>query len=273
VVFSKSVTHCKLRPWGSRRLTGLGILAVTVMAGVFAALAQTTAPQFDVASIKLANPSTPGHGRLTRMEALLVTSPGMLSAHGVTLKELIEGAYSLDHYQVTGGPEWLESLRFELEGKATGGAGRQQLLLMLRPLLAERFKLTFHRDTKELPVYALVLSKGAKLKTYQSAEGAPIGRNRLGRNTTIADFAKYLTRLGGELPVIDKTGLTGNFDLDLDMQRIIDAAGADSGNATNAGIFQATVDGLEEQTGLRMVRTKAPVEMLLVDHAERPSQN
>jgi len=229
------------------------------------------ARQFDVALIKPASPSAPQHGRLTRMEALIETSPGQLTARNATLKELIEWAYSLEKYQVIGGPEWVDSVRFEVRGKA-GAASRPELLLMLRPLLAERFSLASHRDAKNLPVYALVVAKGAKLKKYQGAEGAPLGVNRLGRNVNMADFAKYLTRLGNDLSVIDKTGLTGNYDLDLDMNRIMAAAGADSANPSIGSVFQATVDAIEN-IGLKLVRTEAPVEVLIVDHAERPSQN
>jgi uncharacterized protein (TIGR03435 family) len=79
--------------------------------------------------------------------------------------------------------------------------------------------------------------------------------------------------LGNDLPVIDKTGLTGNYDLDLDMTKIMDAAGAESGSPSIGSVFQATVDAMEEQTGLKLVRTKAPVEVLVIDYAERPSGN
>jgi uncharacterized protein (TIGR03435 family) len=177
------------------------------------------------------------------MESLIETSPGRLTARNAALKELVEGAYSLEKYQVIGEPEWVDSVRFELQGKAAGAASRPQLLLMLRPLLAERLRLAFHRDTKELPVYALVVAKGAKLKTYQGAEVARLGVIRLGRNVNMADFAKYRTRLGNDLPVIDKTGLTGNYDLDLDMNKIMAAAGADSGNPSIGSVFQATLAG------------------------------
>jgi len=231
-------------------------------------------PAFDVASIKPASPSAQRPGRLTRIDGIIGTSPGLLSARSATLKELIEGAYSLENYQVTGGPEWVDSVRFEVQGKLAGTAGRQQLLLMLRPLLTDRFKLAFHRDTKELQVYALVVAKGAKLKLYQGAEGAPLGMNRLGRNVTMASFASYLAHLGNDLPVIDKTGLTGNYDLDLDMEKIIAAAAADAGGEPPSigSMFQATVDAMEN-LGLRLVRTKAPVEVLVIDHAEWPSPN
>ena len=100
---------------------------------------------------------------------------------------------------------------------------------MLQPLLGERFRLAFHLGTKEVLVYALVVAKGAKLKKYECAEGAPLGVNRLGRNMSMADFAKYLTRLGSESPVIDKTGVEGNYDLDLDMRKVMAAAASQPG--------------------------------------------
>jgi len=85
-------------------------------------------------------------------------------------------------------------------------------------------------------------------------------------------LATYLAHLGADIPVIEKTGLTGKYDLDLDMDRIMAAAGAESGNPSITAVFQATVDAMEG-LGLKLVRTKAPVEVLVVDHAERPSGN
>ena len=257
-----------------------GIVAlIPPLAGVLITpqtLAQSSAastPQFEVASVKPANPSAPPPGR---MGASMKTTPGQLSTPSATLRELVEGAYSLENYQVTGGPGWIGSARFEVQAKAAGAATREQLLLMLRPLLAERFKLAFHRETKELPVYALVVAKGGpKFKRFQSGvEPAPLGVNRLGRNVDMAWLAKYLTRFGSDMPVIDKTGLTGNYDLDLDMDKIMAAAGADAGGQPPSigGMFQATVDSIGA-LGLRLERTKAAVELLVIDHVERPSQN
>jgi bla regulator protein BlaR1 len=114
-------------PWES--LSGGGLMAPQILLQSKAA----STPRFEVASIKIAGPSAPQHGRLTRMEALIETSPGLLNARNVTLRQLIEGAHSLDNYQVIGGPEWVDSARFEVQGKAAGGANRQQLLLMLGP--------------------------------------------------------------------------------------------------------------------------------------------
>jgi uncharacterized protein (TIGR03435 family) len=255
-------------PWAS--LPNGGLMAPQILAQSRAA----STSQFEVASIKLADPSAPRPGR---MGAHIDTGPGQLSARNATLKELVEGAYALENYQVTGGTGWIDSARFDVQAKPASTTTREQLLLMLRPLLADRFKLAFHRETKELPVYALVVAKGGpKFKRFQpGADSAPLGVNRLGRNVDMAWLAKYLTRFGSDMPVIDKTGLAGNYDLDLDMQKIAAAAASDAGGAPPSigSMFQATVNAIEDQLGLKLVRTKAAVEVFVIDHAERPSQN
>jgi uncharacterized protein (TIGR03435 family) len=132
--------------------------------------AQTPAPrlQFEVASIKASDPSAPRPGRLGSVQ--VVTSPGRISARNAKLTELIKGAYDLEDYQVSGGPGWIDSARFDVEAKSTDSANRDRLLPMLRALLEERFKLAIHRETKDIIVYrygttvnpALGNSKGTK---------------------------------------------------------------------------------------------------------------
>jgi uncharacterized protein (TIGR03435 family) len=255
-------------------LLALFMTAVALMAQT-SAQPNASASQFEVASIKPASPSAPQHGRLTRMESIIGTSPGLLTVRTATLRELIEGAYSLDNYLVIGGPQWIDSVRFEVQAKSAAAANRQQLLLMLRPLLASRFKLVLHRETREMGVYALALAKGGpKFQTAKPwPESKPRPLNHLGYNVDMSWLATYLTHLGSDMPVVDKTGLTGKYDLDLDMDKVMAAAGAESGNSSISSIFQATVDALEEQRGLKLVRSKAPVEVLVIDHAERPTQN
>ncbi len=270
-VIAGRIVHAEaqtFRPWG-------GFPGVALMAAQTSAKPQAASiPQFEVSSIKPATPNGPQHGRLSRMEALIVTRPGMLSARGVTLKQLIEGAYSVENYQVNGGPDWIESAQFDVDAKPSSAPSRDQLLLMLRPLLTERFKLAFHRGTKEMPVQALTVAKGGP--KFQAAkpwpESKPRPRNRLGLNVDMGWVATYLTHLGADIPVIDKTGLAGKYDLDLDMDKIMAAAGAETGNPSISAVFQATVDAMEG-LGLRLEREKAPIAVLIVDHAERPSQN
>jgi bla regulator protein blaR1 len=228
--------------------------------------------RFEVASIKPADPSA----RPGRMGASITTSPGQVVTRAASLKDLIEAAYAIEGYQVSGGPGWLDSARFDVQAKPANAAGREQLLLMLRPLLADRFKLAFHRETRELAVYALVVAKnGPKFhRLTPGAESAPGKVNRLGRNIDLPWFARYLTRFGSDRPVIDKTGLTGSFDLDLDMEKIsLAAADAAGGSPTIGNMFEATANAIEGRLGLKLMPTKAPSEVLAIDRAKRPSAN
>jgi uncharacterized protein (TIGR03435 family) len=101
-----------------------------------------------VASIEAANPLAPRPGRFGAIP--VVTSSGRLTARNAKLTELIKGAYAVEDDQVSGGPEWIDSARFDVEAKSSDRANRDQLLLMLRALLADRFKLAIRRETKEL---------------------------------------------------------------------------------------------------------------------------
>jgi uncharacterized protein (TIGR03435 family) len=180
----------------------------------------------------------------------------------------------------------MASARFDVEGRADGPAGRDQLLLMLRSLLAERFKLTAHREMKDLPIYALTVGKnGPKFHALKPADAAcfplcagAVKTNHM-RYKDLPSLAAYLTRLGtwpGEpgRPVIDKTGLRGDFDIDLDIAKIMEAIG-DSGGAppTNASIYDSTVSFVEDQLGLKLEARRAPVDVLIIDHAQKPSEN
>ena len=247
-------------------------IAGAVLAGaIVVGLRAAPAPKFEVPSIKPANLSAPPPGRMGSHANI---SPGGLRCRNESLKELVEDAWSVGNYQITGGPGWISSARFDIDAKPAGAATREQLLQMLQALLADRFKLAVHRETKELPVYALVIGKGgAKFNRSTAATTAKPSMNRLGRNVSMAWFAKYLTRFGSDRPVIDKTGLAGNYDLNLDIEAIASAAAGAAGGAPGIGnMFQATVDAMQD-IGLKLTPSKAPVELLVIDHAERPSAN
>jgi uncharacterized protein (TIGR03435 family) len=278
------------------------IIAVSRCAGIALmlaiGLAQTQtgedgAPKFEVASIKPTDPSVPPRFRLY-VGVPIETTPGRLTARNVSLEELIQGAWSLEdyRYRVTGGPAWALSARFDVEGKAAGTADRDQLLLMLRSLLADRFGLRMHRETKEIAIYALTVAKnGPKFDALDAAEATCWSTNidpaceglagkmdHLPKGVRWPDLSfltRYLMRLGADRPVLDKTGLTGGFGLVLDMNKIMAAVVTrkEAGPPTNQSIYEATVEALPDQLGLQLAPMKASVEILVIDHAEKPSPN
>src|ERR1700682_101130 len=140
-----------------------------------APMAHTQDPpkQFEVASIKPADPN--GHGVRIQM-----APGGRMTANGVTVKFLIQQAYTVKDFQITGGPNWIGSDRYDISTKAEGEGQitPEQLRVMMQGLLADRFKLTFHRETKEMPVYALVVGKnGPKMhETERAPDGDREGR-------------------------------------------------------------------------------------------------
>lgn len=253
----------------SGKLIGFALAVTLAVAG---------SPEFEVASIKPVSPATPAPGRLASIR--VVTTPGRLIAHNANLRDLVKGAWELEDYQVQGGPAWTLSARFDVEGKAAGTVDRGQLLLMLRAMLADRCKLAVHRDTKELAIYALVVAKNGPKFHPLSAQEAPCwpacgGSGKLNhlRVPDLAFLCTYLTRLGGDKPVIDRTGLTGKFAVDLDMERIMAAVTQEGGPPTNQRIFDATVEAIQDELGLKLVPTKAQIGVLTIDNVERPTEN
>ena len=214
---------------------------------------------FEVASIK-PNPTGGGHsdtdvdGNLLRMK-------------NVTLKACITWAYGMTDAQVFG-PDWLTSERFDIVAKTESGKPKPE---MLAAVLADRFKLAVHRETKELTVYALVVAKnGPKLKKGEPGDNNTSSRRgHLTAQTSMRGLAVFLAGPNVKLgrPVVDKTGLDGVFDFNLDWTPE-GVATADS-DATPS-IFVA----LQEQLGLKLEAQKSPVEVLIVDHVEKvPVEN
>jgi uncharacterized protein (TIGR03435 family) len=239
--------------------------------------AQTPAsPRFEVASIKAANPSAPRGGRLAAPP--IDTKPGLLTARSATLKQLIRGAYALENYQIWGGPGWVDSAGFDLDAKSTDGAGRDQLMLMLQALLADRFKLQFHHEKKELAGFDLVVEKGGpKFHALRPGGYSVPSKTDHMRLKNLASLATYLTRLSSDWPVIDKTGLTGQFDIDLDISKIQQEAtqGEQTADpiATRERMFEATASAIQGELGLKLVPAKVAVEIFVIDHAEKASAN
>lgn len=234
----------------------LGILALTsALATEARAQDRSAAPVFEVAAIKPHHPADPGggfsfqHGRLT------------ISNTWLTL--LVMSAYGVKDFQVSGGPDWADSERFDILAEAPDRADTRDLKPMLQALLADRFELALHRETRETAVYALVVAKNGP-KLHRSAPDAQYSM-RVGltgmsaTNMSLHDFAETLSGYARH-NVIDKTGLRGDFDFKFDWS---------PQDPESPSIFTA----LQEQLGLRLESEKGPVEFLVIDHAEKPSEN
>jgi uncharacterized protein (TIGR03435 family) len=240
-------------------------LAVCVTRTVYAQPAVT--PRFEVASVKPSN-ADPGSSGVR-------TWHGRLEAKNVTLKRCIMGAYGVGPHQVFGGPDWLESDRFEITAKADKPIDDDAVfMLMLQDLLADRFKLVFHRETRTIRALVLEVTKnGPKLEKAEAGEAGTnttssnIGLSIDAHNTDMDLFAKVLAR-EIDLPVVNHTGLQGVFNFKL--RWTPDKAMASDNRATEgASIFTA----IQDQLGLRLRADKAPVEILVIDRVEKPSAN
>jgi uncharacterized protein (TIGR03435 family) len=216
------------------------------------------APAFEAATIKPSK-DAPGHsGSHSR--------PGMIVLTGQTLKGLICSAYQVKDFQVSGGPKWLEQDRFDVNAKAEGAANGEQIQQMLQTLLADRFQLAVHREQKIAPAYALVLAKsGLKIKPVEGADGSNShgGKGELTvTGMTMADLANYLSKRVGTV-VADLTGTAGAFNFKLEWST--------EGNMddSQAALFSA----LQSELGVKVESRKLPVDLIVVDKAERPSEN
>jgi len=237
------------------------------------------APAFDVASVKPG--SFQGGGEEGAMQQKLHTSPGSVDIRNFTLRNCVQWAYDVKDFQVTG-PDWTGTERFDVMAKTAGPASDAQLRLMLRTLLADRFKLAFHRETKELPIYALIIGKnGPKLTPSQGPGDADFKPGKTGKLTitlTHTSMAKFAELISNPLqrPVVDMTGLEGGFDFTVDVSRYFNAdaekrEGSDATPRLNPpnSVTDALTMALQEQLGLKLEARKSPIDMIVIDHAEK----
>ena len=283
------------------RVAGLGVLFI--ITSLAHAAAQRPAA-FDVVSIKRYQPDA--SARVD--DAISVFPGGRFSAPGATLQGLITTAYGLLDLQVIDSGRLLGSDRYQIEGRTNPEVSLAEARAMVRTLLAERFGLVTHRETRELPVYVMTVDRkpgpqlrpsGPECATFKGPSGAPppppppggpmVGRvlslngyaSRCGslffnstngghwslRETTMARFAERLVGSVGR-PVVDRTGLDGAFDVDLTFtpdHPVVDASGA-----PNA---PSLITALREQLGLRLESTRAPVDVLVIDRVQQPTEN
>jgi uncharacterized protein (TIGR03435 family) len=317
-----------------RAIAGTG-LAVLLAGGLWAQTAATP-PSFEVASVKPSAPQPPGRMYVGTTGGPGSADPGQFRVTANTLKNLLMRAYGVKDDQIAG-PDWLDSERYDIVAKVPKGATKDDLKPMLQGLLAERFKLTLRHESKDMPMYALVVSKrGLKIKESDPAandmpvlppsgepdggppmplpplpalppgeSGRPVSRIRMtfsnGRvrmaatKESMAGLAEYL---GNQLRrrVTDTTGLNGKYyDVALDfapddstrMMGPMGAMGAMGGMmmAPPPGVGVAVASAsdpagpslftaLEDQLGLKLEATKGPVDVLVVEHAEKvPTEN
>jgi uncharacterized protein (TIGR03435 family) len=264
------------------------------------AATSTARPSFDVASIK------PNHGGTGLF--MIRADTGRFVADNATLKLLLEYAYHVKESQILGAAGWIDSEHYNIDAKVDDSSADGQrklnsdedalrLRLMVQSLLADRFKLTLHHESKDLPIYALIVAKnGPKLheSSVSREDSVPLGPGgppngpqprhsiRMGRGELSIDaerldmFAEVLSHQLG-LTVVNKTGLKGNYDFKLKWTPDESESHMPGGPPANAAPPDASgpsiFTALQEQLGLKLESQKGPVDTIVIDHVERPSEN
>ena len=262
------------------------ILCASALASAQVVKGDGPKPQFEVATVK---PNKSGESG-----ASLGPRPGgRLVGTNQTVRNLIRNAFNVQPYQIVGGPDWMDAERFDILAKAAdadvdanGRVAMTGMMLRLQALLEERFAMTSHWETRDLPAYALVRvsaeSLGPRLKVHAGdcarppgsapAAGAPavkcgtnVNVNPTGAKVTaigitIETFARNLSNAAGRY-VVDKSGLSGHYDLELEFTP------EQSADTTGPSLFTA----MQEQLGLKLDSQRAPIEVLVIDRVERPT--
>jgi uncharacterized protein (TIGR03435 family) len=223
-------------------------------------------PAFEVASIRASQIGKAG-GEGSRRENIQA-APGSLNMRNVSLKSCIRWAYHVMDYQVSG-PGWLGFERFDIVAKAEGPASEEQLRAMMQALLAERFKLAVHRETKELTAYTLLVGKnGPKFHESTSEGETSIEPEKKTMTVTVqrAPVTQLVEMLANILhaPVLDHTELKGRYDITINIAKYLPEAGDASPDP-----IALIVTGLQQELGLKLESKKTPVDLVVVDHAEK----
>jgi uncharacterized protein (TIGR03435 family) len=225
---------------------------------------------FEVASIKPANSGRPGMS--------IQTGAGRFKAINATVAFFIQYAYGIKDFQLMGGPSWIRSDIYDIDAKSEIRAEDREFPAMMQALLMDRFQLRFHREARELPVYVLVaVKRGPKLAPASEGENGSTRRNGAGqlviKSGTVGNLASTLSNIV-DRKVLDKTGLTGNYDMTLtwtpdDYQPPPLRPNGPPPDPNNPSIFTA----LQEQLGLKLESAKGPLEVLVIDSVSKPSKN
>jgi uncharacterized protein (TIGR03435 family) len=287
---AKSATPKLLLPFTGRTLIrrtsrsnskpkrGAWILAVTGLISLSLAYGQDKPARlaFDVASIRLSQRDA----QFSRIKPL----PGGdgYTAENATLLSMITTAYRAPARQIVGGPDWIDSAHYEIEAKADHTYGLDDLHEMLRNLLVDRFNLRLHKETREGPVYALMVDKsGVKMKPDGTGQGLkiPIEFGKPGEFIGNRVPIQYLCYwLGQQLqndgrPVIDNTGLNQSYDFKLSFLPELPPNISRDSLPPEMQNLPSIFDALRQQLGLKLEAKKGPVEYYVIDHVDKPSAN
>ena len=197
--------------------------------------------------------------------------PGRLTMVSESIRQIIQAAYTVQDYQYSW-PGWLENERYDINATTDIRGDGRQMLLMLQRLLTERFKLVVHTESRSMPGYALVVAKGGLKVRPVDGEGSNYNESRNKVTATHLDMARFTKFLANLLaqPVADETGVKDGFSFVLQYANPrSQPAEKSDGNEVLPSIFTA----ITEQLGLKLEGRKVPVEMLVVDRVERPSEN
>jgi uncharacterized protein (TIGR03435 family) len=270
-------------------------LTAVLLSATGLATAQTAAvPRFEVASVKPAATDERG--------SEISTAPnGRLTITNLTLRDMILYAWGIKPFQLSGARGWIESGRYDVVAKPETKPKDNEIKAMLRSLLAERFGLVVHKETTELPIYALVVAKPGKLGPglVEFKDGScpefdpakppppptpgkppvlPCGRIRSGRTGIIgagirlADLIDRIAPLLGRT-VVDETGLTGKYDINLQWPPPPVASSPDAPTPARSEDGSPVFNSMREQLGLKLEPNKGPVEILVIDKVAKPTEN
>ncbi len=237
-------------------------------------------PAFEVATIKPSDPARP--------EQIITLRGVEVIATNTTVHDLINLAYWLHPKQLTGGPAWTESDKFDMTGKpdAPGQPNVDQMKTMIQKLLADRFQLKFHFDKRDLPAYAIRIAKtGAKITRSQddpkgipgwNFRRTPAGMTMSFRNSPLSQFAALLQN-SMDKPVVDQSGLSERYDFTStftpDAAQAVLIGGPPTPAADNPDAAPDLFAAFQQQLGLKLESTRAPVDVMVIDKVEKPSEN
>ena len=313
--FSGTTVQTVYNPSAMRRLSRSGLLRIALggaalvgIAGATQVLAQSAKqttnpsasallPSFDAASIKPVPSGTAG-------SSMQWPSPGRIHMVNASTRSLVQFAYGLKDFQLAGGPGWTTSKGYAIDAKTDdatasqlqklpGAQQRERVQLMMQSLLADRFKLTLSRQTKDMPVYVLLVAKGGSKLTptkYKStdsgwfsslfASGQPHLLIHPGEIDAFAQTVETLAGVLGNMPdlsdrlIEDHTGITGFYDFTLHFSPQVQRPGQPfQPNAPAEDSGPSIFTALEEQLGLRLDNAKGPVDVYTIDHIEEPTPN